>query len=180
MSRMKREFVYSKKLHKLGIHTIEIVKFHEVKKFGILPTDLGYTKSRYIENLTPLHLLVKCNNFKFLLNQAIEIIAKLHNARITHGDLSLSNFAVSNNQKVYLLDLETAEFVFFRFLACREIIRFIDDLIKELQSIKSNSEILNIANYTLSSYLQKVRINKLYSKYLIRLFKNQVTKRIPK
>ncbi|MEO2083352.1 MAG: hypothetical protein ABGX12_04965, partial [Desulfurobacteriaceae bacterium] len=147
------------------------------KKLKILPTDIGYTKSRYIKNLTPLHLFKNDNNFKNLLTQSIDIIARLHQIGLIHGDLALSNFGVADDI-VYLLDLETVRRIYLRALAHKEIVNFIDDLIKELIDCKAQNEILDIVDFVFKNYVFKTKISGLYLKYLNRLLKRKLTERL--
>ncbi len=129
-SRPKREYVFSKFLREKGVPTVEIVKFKELKAFRVLPLNIGFSKAKFIKDLFPLPRLIREKGFRDLLYESIRISVKIHKLGLVHGDLSLSNFAVSEGN-LLIIDLENMRRVGSEVLASREIIDYLHDIYKE-------------------------------------------------
>ena len=131
-SRPQRELRFSRFLRENGIDTVEVVKVKSRRFLRVFPVNVGFSKSRFIRGLKPLTDFIGDGSFDALLSETFKVSARLHSLRLVHGDLALSNFAVSGG-KVYVIDLENMRRVFSRFRASLEVVDYIHDIYKELR-----------------------------------------------
>ena len=121
----------------MGINTVEVVNFKNVKFAKFLPLNIGFSKAKFLKDLIPLSNLFKDERFTDFLLESLSVSARLHDKKLVHGDLSLSNFAVSDGN-LFLIDLENMRKVASKFKASEEIIDYIHDIHKEARKAKVN------------------------------------------
>jgi len=131
LTRPQREFKFSSVLRKKGFPVPEVVSFRLKKIWGVLPVNVGCTKSVYLEGLIPLDKLLGSGDFEVYFEEAITLLARLHREGFIHRDASLSNFALYRGE-VYLIDLEGIVEVFplLPFSRFRNFLNFINDVLK--------------------------------------------------
>jgi len=130
-ARPYREYEFSRILREKGFPVPEVVSFYCKRLWGVVPVNVGYTRSVYLEGLVTLERLAGTSDFNGYFEKAVSLLGRLHRQGFVHRDASLSNFALYRGE-IYLIDLEGVARVFplLPFSRFRNFLNFLNDALK--------------------------------------------------
>ncbi len=87
------------KCRRAGVQTPTVYMIDQIKYYIYMERIIGQTIKEFLRDST------KTEEEKICVSKTIgDIIGKMHNADIVHGDLTTSNIMISNENQLYLID----------------------------------------------------------------------------